>query len=206
MNGDLHGASGPRTGRRREGRLTEEALASMSDAIVERARPVPTAFGAPTTAASDLYGTDLDGGASSIEVTGSSAREWTVLLFLSATCDGCDRLWPLLEPGELARRCPAGIEPGKLRVVGVLRPAASEQTVAMRRVVPPGGLAVVTDAAWNDYRVHGAPFFVAVTRSSPTVVSEGVAWSPDQVALYLADAWARQADLGERPDPGRREA
>ena len=40
---------------------------------------------------------------------------------------------------------------------------------------------VMGDAAWSDYEVHSGPFFVLVDGPSGRVLTEGVAWSVDQI-------------------------
>lgn len=101
---------------------------------------------------------------------------WTLLLFLSSSCDGCHALW------ELARR-------GVLEDVAI-RPAviaiAKQASESFPRVAELGGDgALLSDQAWDDYQVHSGPFFVVVDGAAARIATEGVAWSVAQIGAAI---------------------
>jgi hypothetical protein len=154
---------------------------------------VPT--GGTPLPASDVDGRDLTGRRCTLRLT--SPGEWTLLLFLSAHCDGCAPFWTV-------PRAPTscGLEPGDVAVVVTRDPAdEDEETLAtlsgegdpVSESTEPVVSLVMSSSAWRTYRVHGPPFFVLVDGAS--VATEGVAWSLEQVAADVARA--RRRGTGE---------
>lgn len=105
---------------------------------------------------------------------------WTLLLFLSTSCEGCLDLWD--EVLRERARLPAEVTllvvtHGSGEDMGQVAERARRATVIM------------SEEAWGDYRVHSGPFFV-LTDGRTRVRSEGVAWSFDQVFSAVAEAMA----------------
>ncbi len=144
--------------------------------------------------ASDVDGSDLEGRPRTLSL--ASAGHWTLLLFLGSRCDGCLPFWTL--PPEPTA---CGLGPQDAVVVVTRGPGAEEPgaiaALAGRHHVDVSGLVVMSDAAWRSYRVLGPPFFVLV--GGMEVVTEGVAWSVEQVAADVARA--RRARPGRQAAP-----
>lgn len=141
----------------------------------------PPATGTGGGRAYDVAGVTPDGDAVHIGVLGG--RQTTVLAFLSSGCVNCEPLWEGLRRGEpeLADRS---------RVVAVTRGAGHESPSRLRALAPEGVPVVMSDAAWDDYGVPGAPYFVYVDGSG--VAGQGAARDWPQLASLLDRA---QADL-----------
>jgi hypothetical protein len=173
---------------------------------------VPT--GAPRLAAVDLEGCDVDRRSQTLRV--AAPGHWTLLIFLGSSCDGCLPFWRLAGRPE---RC--GLEPQDAVAI-VTRGPARERPRALAALMggadgspqgsPPGSAPgsqpggppdlIMSDAAWTAYRVHGAPFFVLL--DGVTVVTEGVAWSVEQLASDLARARRRPGGEAQRSPSARR--
>jgi hypothetical protein len=125
-----------------------------------------------------LRGSGRDG--QFVEVDPATPGRWTLLLFLSEHCEGCGPFWE-------AAGDPEGHGLDHLDLV-----------VLVRRVVDRDALDVLADgievpvliapSAYDEYRVAGAPFYVAVDGGQPMVATEGVAWSVPQVLADVARA------------------
>jgi hypothetical protein len=139
---------------------------------------IPTYRDAPATSAADLAGTDAERTGVQVRVVGTAA--WTLLLFLSSSCDGCRTLWDAVEGGWT-------LEDGAIDLVVVTRDPAEQDPRALP-ALPPGVPLVMSSAAWSDYRVYGPPFFVLVDGPGRRVVTEGVAWGIEQMADHVARA------------------
>ena len=165
--------------------------------------PVPTYRDRPATPASDVSGTDLAG--SPVEVGVLGTGRWTVLVFLSSSCDGCADFWEAAADPRAA-----GLTTDEALVV-VTHGPDYEDVAAVVRLAPQdpppasplGGaaLVVMSESAWSTYRVQGPPFFVLVDGCSDRVVTEGVAWGVRQVGEHLRSA--RSAQAAEADDDGR---
>lgn len=141
--------------------------------------------------ASDVDGSDLEGRPRTLRL--AAAGHWTLLLFLGSRCDGCLPFWASL-PGPTA----CGLEP-RDAVVAVTRGPGDEEPSAVAALAghhraDASGLVVMSDAAWRAYRVLGPPFFVLV--DGVEVVTEGVAWSVEQVAAEVTRARRRPGRQG----------
>jgi hypothetical protein len=137
---------------------------------------VPNYLGARPTSIRPIRGTTLSGE----PVVHDPAEGWTLVMFLSTSCDGCQELWEAFaEPDSSA--LPSGV-----RNLVVTR-AATEQP---EKVAARSGRAavVLSDEAWADYGVHSGPFFVLVDPQRARVATEGVAWSVDQIASAVVHA------------------
>ncbi len=128
-----------------------------------------------------LRGQTPSGQAIEFAVTG----RWSLLVFLSSTCDGCLELWdafthcatPLGD--ELALACITRTEPSE----------RAEVVAALAGSAP----VVMTEAAWRDYQVDSGPFFVVLDPRG-TIAAEGVAWSLEQIRSALAMARSRHPE------------
>jgi hypothetical protein len=106
---------------------------------------------------------------------------WTLLAFLSTSCDGCRESWRALSQGS-------GL-PGDVRLIVVTRPPDKEDADAVRGLSADRAV-VMSDQAWSSYNVWGAPFFVLIDGLREKVAAEGVLMSlPDmETALLTAIA------------------
>lgn len=147
---------------------------------------VPTYRDHAATVGSDLSGVDLGGRPVEIAVAGNG--RWTLLVFLSAGCDGCRPIWQ-----ALADPVGSGLVTDEL-VVAVTRDPAVDDPGALRALAPRAARVVMSSAAWASYRVQGPPFFVLVDgRGGPgtPVATEGVAWGIAQIAADVGRARQR---------------
>ncbi len=154
-------------------------------AAIRGARPIPSGRERLGPAA-DIEGVDLAGLAVRHRLSGPGAPAWTLVLFLSGSCQGCLELWPLLTPGAVAP---------EVAVVAVARSRA-EDPASLRALAPPGGQVVLSDRAFSDFGVQGAPFLVVASGSRPTLVRESVAFGSEQVRAEVAAARAGQEGSG----------
>jgi hypothetical protein len=106
---------------------------------------------------------------------------WTLLVFLSTSCDGCRELWDAFGDPE---HPPA---PGDLTTVMVTRGSGLEAPDRVARLCGQASV-VMTDDAWSDFGVHAGPFFVLVDGGGARVATEGVAWSVEQIAEAITVA------------------
>jgi hypothetical protein len=152
---------------------------------------VPTYRNHPATRAHDIEGTAVDGEPVRHALLGTG--RFSLLLFLSSSCHGCVPMW---EASATPRRF--GLTDDEVLIV-VTRGPTSEPADAIRSLSPPNALTVMSDSAYRDYRVHGAPFFVLVDGTADWVPTEGVAWGTEHVAEHVI-----RARRGEgRPDVPR---
>jgi hypothetical protein len=134
----------------------------------------------PSRAAVDVVGTTPEHDAVSIAVVG--ARHLTLLAFLSSGCGSCLAFWDEFRDGD-----PVEI-PGDARLVLVSKDAGEESIASIRRLAPRDVPTVMSSAAWADYDVPVAPFFVLVDGESGEVIGEGAAneWGQVQSLLHTA--------------------
>ena len=155
--------------------------------------------GSPRLRALDVEGWDLLGARRAVQL--ASPGSWTLVLFLGSHCDGCEPFWSLPKTPVAC-----GLEPQDAAVI-VTRGPHHERPDALRAMASGGlagvpGAVVMSDSAWVRYRVHGAPFFVLV--DGAWVVSEGVAWSVEQVALDVGRARRRDGGQADAAPLARR--
>jgi hypothetical protein len=153
--------------------------------------PEPRHQAEPVTAtAFDVSGVTPDGSAVAAGVVG---RDHTTLLaFLSSGCGTCADFWRAFGDGAGTRL------PGRdTRLVIVTKGPTLESVSAVAALAPPGVTTVMSDAAYDDYRVPANPYFVLVDGPTGNVVGEGAAASWAQVANLLAQA---AADAGHDLD------
>jgi len=105
----------------------------------------------------------------------------TLLAFLTSGCGTCRTFWDTL--GE--RRLPSGIQ-----TLIVTHGAERESPAKLLSLAPSEVPVVMSEPAWGDYRVPGAPYFVLV---DGTVRGEGVARTWDALSSLIGDALADEA-------------
>ena len=134
----------------------------------------------PTRTAVDVVGTTPEHDAVSIAVVG--AKHLTLLAFLSSGCGSCLAFWDVFRDGG-----PVEI-PGDARLVCVSKDAGEESVASIKRLAPTEIPTVMSSAAWADYDVPVAPFFVLVEGTSGEVIGEGAAneWGQVQSLLHTA--------------------
>lgn len=125
----------------------------------------------------DVDGRDLDGAPRRLALT--VPGRWTLLVFVGPHCDACEPFW---SASASASRAELGLHTEDA-VELVVRPPATrkdrDELLGVARTRADRARLFVSDDAWSDYGVLGAPFFVLV--DGETVVTEGVAWSMGQV-------------------------
>ena len=129
----------------------------------------------PGASAPSLAGTTPAGDAVSLTFAGGASAP-TLLAFLTSGCTTCAGFWETLAE----HRLPAGVQ-----TVIVAHGAEREQPARLRKLAPAGVPVVMSSAAWEDYEVPGAPYFVLV---DGTVRGEGVATSWQALSSLVADA------------------
>jgi hypothetical protein len=164
-----------------------EILRSLHDLGVDldpnRARPsaetiAPRPAGT-AAAASDIDGTDASGAPQRVAVAGVSHP--TLLAFLSSTCLTCRDFWTTFAD-------PALHVPSNARVVVVTRSVDAESPGAVRKLAPRTVHTIMSTAAWRQYKVPGAPYFVLVDGSRGVVVGEGTATTWERVQQLIEQA------------------
>jgi hypothetical protein len=102
----------------------------------------------------------------------------TLLAFLSTGCSACAGFWEEFDEQALA---------GEIRTVIVTKGSEREQPARVRELAPAGVPVLMSSAAWRDYGVPGAPYFVLVDGS---VRGEGVATTWGALSSLVGDAVA----------------
>jgi hypothetical protein len=133
-----------------------------------------------TRTAVDVVGTTPDHDAVSIAIEGT--KHLTLLAFLSSGCGSCLAFWDVFRDGG-----PVEI-PADARLVCVSKDAGEESISSIKRLAPTEIPTVMSSAAWADYDVPVAPFFVLVDGESDQVIGEGAAneWGQVQSLLHTA--------------------
>jgi hypothetical protein len=148
----------------------------------ERAQDGPSAPAVPASAARDpgasapsLAGTTPAGDAVSLTFAGAASAP-TLLAFLTTGCTTCAGFWETFAE----HRLPTGVQ-----AVIVAHGTEREQPARLRKLAPAGVPVVMSSAAWEDYEVPGAPYFVLV---DGTIRGEGVATSWHALSSLVGDA------------------
>lgn len=133
--------------------------------------------------APEITGTTPAGDAAAYSLAGRDHD--TLVLFLSVDCGTCQDFWTALADGRAQQ-----VERPDRRLLAVTRGPASELvgTLAGRPTNVP---VVMSDEAWEAFRVPGAPYVVHVDGPSGRVRGEGTSASWDQL-LELVDRGATE--------------
>jgi hypothetical protein len=153
--------------------------------------PVP---GAGTTRVTDVAGQGIVDDVVLVRVTGVEHR--TLLAFLSSGCLTCHGFWEAFRS-----RASLDLAPD-VRVVVVAKDRGDESMSTLRGLAPSHLPVVLSSAAWSDYAVPGAPYFVFVDGPTSAILGEGTGSSWDQVRSLLTTAAADDGD-GEARNEAR---
>jgi hypothetical protein len=153
-------------------------------------RPRTTGLGqAPT---SEIVGVEPSGSATSVSL--KHGRGETLLAFLSTGCASCRVFWAELNPDS---RLPTP----HTRPVIVTKGPESESPAKVRDLAPGGIRVVMSDDAWDAYRVPLTPYFMLVDDSG-MILGEGSATDMgrliDLFEQAAADADPTRLDTRER--------
>ncbi len=156
-----------------------EILRRLGPADDERAEPTlrPPAASPPRSGqpAPALTGTTPQGDAIVLDLA-STAQAPTLLAFLTTGCTTCQAFWESLAQPRLPRN---------VSTVIVSHGTDRESPARIRKLAPRDTPVVMSSAAWGDYRVPGAPYFVLV---DTTIRGEGVATTWEALASLVGDA------------------
>lgn len=147
------------------------------------------------TPASDISGTTPDGDAVAVGVVGT--RQPTLLAFLSSGCMTCAGFWDAFADVERLS------VPGDARLVVVTKGPGQESESRVAELAPPDVVVVMSDEAWEAYKVPVAPYFIYVDGDAGRIVGEGAAGTWEHVADLTRQALA-DAGLAQRRTRGRR--
>lgn len=156
----------------------------LSDpSFVAGLRPIPSGPLEPGSfgAAVDIDGVTPSGAPVSVRL--DQLDGLVLLAFLATSCDGCDEFWDGFRSGG---RYPAMSVivtrgPASGRLVDVQAAARAIENVPV----------VMSDAAWEDYRVTAYPFFVLVDTDARAVVAETVGFGWADVLGMIRSAGGR---------------
>jgi hypothetical protein len=118
----------------------------------------------------------------------------SLLAFLTSGCLTCEGFWAAF--ADPARR----VLPRGTRLVVVTKGPEHESESRVRELAGPGLDVVMSSAAWDDYDVPVAPYFVHVDGASGEVRGEGAAQTWDQLVALLDRALADGDDGEARAD------
>jgi hypothetical protein len=146
--------------------------------------PVAAAGAAPNRGldepAFDVQGVSPWDEAVAVGVVG--ARHRTILAFLSSGCLTCHGFWEAFD-GPPDRRLPRDA-----RIVIVTKGPEAESIARVRKLAPREVPVVMSEAAWDDYQVPVAPYFVLVDGPAGRVVGGGAAGTWDHVVRLLTES------------------
>jgi len=165
----------------------------------------------PATArrAADISGETPTGDAVSIGVVEVSHP--TLVAFLTSGCTTCAGFWSAFAQPRLR-------VPGQARLVAVTKGPEAESPARLSKFAPRDVPVVMSSAAWDQFEVPVAPYFVYVDGPSGAIVGEGAAGTWEQLGGMLEQALedaglarrrrrrARDADRAEDTDAELRRA
>jgi hypothetical protein len=128
--------------------------------------------------AGDVAGTSPDGAPVTVGLVGQPHS--LLLVFLSSACTNCAGFWRAFAAG------PRPGVPDHARLVAITKGDEAESRERLRRVAPPDITVVMSSAAWNDFGVGTAPWFVHVEGASGRIVADGPAATWDDVVAACA--------------------
>jgi hypothetical protein len=130
-----------------------------------------------------LTGTTPQGDAIVLDFA-STAQSPTLLAFLTTGCTTCQAFWESLAEPRLPR---------SVSTVIVSHSSDRESPQRILKLAPRNTPVVMSSAAWGDYRVPGAPYFVLVDGA---IRGEGVATTWEALASLVSDAIADERGGG----------
>lgn len=130
--------------------------------------------------AHDLTGVTAGGEHATIAVRATG--DLTLIGFLSTGCLTCAGLWRELGGDPRTADVPAS------RLVIVTQGADRESPARVAELAPAGVTTILSSAAWNDYAVPGAPYFVLVDGTANRVIGEGTAPTWPRVTELVREA------------------
>jgi hypothetical protein len=133
----------------------------------------------------DVVGTSLE--LDAVKIGLGEGGPPTLLAFLTSGCTICLGFWDGLREGTRPRELPATV-----RVVVVTKDPSHESPTRLRELAPANVPVVMSSAAWSEYRVPAAPYFVYLEGGQ--VHGEGSASGWKQIASLLRDAIDDAAD------------
>ncbi len=136
--------------------------------------------------AADVAGTTPAGDALHVAVTRPGRP--TLLAFLTSGCGVCQGFWDTIGTST-------GL-PADTRLLVVTKGGEQESPSRIGELAPKNVQTLMSTAAWEDYRVPGAPYFVFVDAGG-TVAGEGAAQQWSQVISLFRDARG-DAELSHR--------
>lgn len=147
-----------------------DALGASEDGSVTVGSPQtrPTTTGFEKAPATTLTGVDLSGGV--VAVSLEHGRGNTLIAFLSSGCLSCEAFWKEFQKGDFDLPTP------DTRTIIVTRGPKSESPSKVRELAPPRLTLLMSDDAWDVFRVPMTPYFLLVDGSG-MVVGEGAASS-----------------------------
>ncbi len=168
---------------RRLGPLSDEdedrARARASDGEDPGERLPSPARRATTREGNDIVGVTLE--REPVKIGFGDGYPPTLVAFLSSGCAVCEGFWNDLRDGRRPPELPAGI-----RLVAVTKDSSHESPSRLRSLAPRGTPVVMSSAAWSDYGVPAAPYFVYL--ESDKILGEGSANGWKQISSLVRDA------------------
>ncbi len=149
----------------------------------------PRARASTVSAAVDIVGATPTGEA--VQVGVRSARQDTLVAFLSSGCSTCAEFWRAFAQPPAALRLAANT-----RLVIVTKDSAEESITRVRELAPPGVPVVMSSQAWKDYGAPVTPFFMHVDGPSGAIAGQGTGGTWAQVASMLAQARGDEFEAG----------
>ncbi len=157
--------------------------ADANSGAAGRSVPEPPAGARARVPAPDLTGTTPGGDVVSLSFTATGASP-TLLAFLTSGCSTCAGFWETLAEPRL---------PPDVQTVIVAHGPERERPTKLASLAPETVPVVMSSAAWSDYRVPGAPYFVLV---DGTIRGEGVATTWQALSSLVSDAVADERQAG----------
>lgn len=163
---------------RRLGPPTAEGESPESDARQDPRLPSP-ARRATTREGNEIVGVSLE--REPVKVGFGDEGPPTLLAFLTSGCAVCEGFWHDLRGGRRPSELPPNI-----RVVAVTKDGSHESPSRLRQLAPTGTPVVMSSAAWADYAVPAAPYFVYLEGAE--IMGEGSANGWAQISSLVRDA------------------
>jgi hypothetical protein len=163
---------------RRLGPPSAEGEAPESGAQQDPRLPTP-ARRATTREGNEIVGVSLE--REPVKIGFGDEYPPTLLAFLSSGCGVCEGFWHDLRE----ERRPAEL-PSNIRVVAVTKDPSHESPSRLRALTPSGMPVVMSSAAWADYAVPAAPYFVYLEGAA--IMGEGSANGWTQISSLVRDA------------------